>query len=189
MMNFGYMNNILRINLTTEEINIENLDDLFLRRYIGGQAFIAYYLLKELPPKVNPLGPKNLLIFSTGPLTGTRIPGSGRNCVGAKSPLTGGFGEADVGGYWGAELKHAGYDGLIIEGKAKEPVYISIKNDDIQLLDAEKLWGKDTGSTEKILKEELQDKFTRIAQIGLGGENLVRYACIMNDLRNAAGRT
>jgi len=188
-MNFGYMNKILRINLTTEEINIVNLDDLFLRRYIGGQAFIAYYLLKELPPKVDPLGPENILIFSTGPLTGTHIPGSGRNCVGAKSPLTGGFGEADVGGYWGAELKHAGYDGLIIEGKAKEPVYISIKNDDIQILNAGKLWGKDTGSTEKILKEELQDNFVRIAQIGLGGENLVRYACIMNDLRNAAGRT
>ncbi|MEJ2294124.1 MAG: aldehyde ferredoxin oxidoreductase family protein [Candidatus Lokiarchaeota archaeon] len=188
-MKFGYMNRILRINLTTEKITTESLNEIILRRYVGGQGFIAYLLLKDLAPKINALSSKNLLIFATGPLTGTRIPGSGRNCVGAKSPLTGGFGEADVGGYWGAELKHAGYDALIIEGKAKNPIYLYIRDDNVQIQDAEKIWGKDTGFTEQVLKKELNDKLIRVAQIGIGGENLVLYACIINDLRNAAGRT
>jgi len=138
---------------------------------------------------IDPLGPENKLIFATGPLTGYAIPGTGRNSVGAKSPLTGGFGEAEVGGHWGAELKHAGCDAIIIEGKAKNPVYLWISDGEAEIKDASHLWGKITGETEALIKEELGDKFIRVAQIGPGGENLVRYACIINDLRNAAGRS
>ncbi|MFX1570851.1 MAG: aldehyde ferredoxin oxidoreductase family protein [Promethearchaeota archaeon] len=185
----GYTGNILRVDLTNERISIENPDEIFYRRYIGGEGFVAYYLLKELKTDIDPLGPENKLIFATGPLTGYAIPGTGRNSVGAKSPLTGGFGEAEVGGHWGAELKHAGFDAIIIEGKAKNPVYLWIHDGEAEIKDASHLWGKTTGDAEALIKKELEDKFARVAQIGPGGENLVRYACIIHDLRNAAGRS
>ncbi len=184
----GYTGNILRVDLTKEDISIENPDDIFYRRYMGGEGFVAYYLLKELKVGIDPLSPENKLIFAAGPLTGYAIPGTGRNSVGAKSPLTGGFGEAEVGGYWGAELKHAGFDAIIIEGKAKKPVYLWIKDGEVEIKEASHLWGKVTGEAEAIIKKELGDKLIRVAQIGPGGEKLVRYACIINDLRNAAGR-
>ncbi|MFX0023222.1 MAG: aldehyde ferredoxin oxidoreductase family protein [Candidatus Hermodarchaeota archaeon] len=184
----GYTGNILRVNLTNEKIVIENLDEIFCRRYIGGEGFVAYYLLKELKAGVDPLGPENKLIFATGPLTGFAIPGTGRNSVGAKSPLTGGFGEAEVGGHWGAELKHAGFDAIIVEGKADHPVYLWIKDGVAEIRDASHLWGKITGEVESIIKKELNDNLIRVAQIGPGGEKLIRYACVINDLRNAAGR-
>jgi len=185
----GYTGNILRVDLTKEKTSIENPEELFCRRYIGGEGFVAYYLLKELKAGIDPLKPENILIFATGPLTGFAIPGTGRNSVGAKSPLTGGFGEAEVGGHWGAELKHAGFDAIIIEGKAKNSVYLWINDGKAEIKDASHLWGKVTGEAEAIIKKELGDKLIRVAQIGPGGEHLVRYACIINDLRNAAGRT
>ena len=110
----GYTGNIYRVDLTNEQITIENLEEIFYRRYVGGDGFVAYYLLKELKAGIDPLSAKNKLIFATGSLTGFAIPGTGRNSVGAKSPLTGGFGEAEVGGHWGAELKHARFDAIII---------------------------------------------------------------------------
>jgi len=185
----GYTNNILRVDLSTEKVSIENTDEIFNRRYIGGEGFVAYYLLKELQAGIDPLSPKNKLIFAAGPLTGFAIPGTARNCVGAKSPLTGGFGEAEVGGYWGVELKLAGFDAIIFEGKAKNPVYLWIHDGGGELRDASHLWGKITGEVQGKIREELNDKYIRVAQIGPGGERLVRYACIINDLRNAAGRT
>ncbi|MFX0002050.1 MAG: aldehyde ferredoxin oxidoreductase family protein [Candidatus Hodarchaeota archaeon] len=185
----GYTGNILRVNLSNGAISIENPDEIFYRRYIGGEGFIAYYLLKEVPQGIDPLSPENKLIFATGPLTGFAIPGTGRNSVGAKSPLTGGFGEAEVGGHWGAELKHAGFDAVIVEGKGKNPVYLWINDGKAELRDASHLWGKLTGDAQKIIQEELDDNLIRVAQIGPGGEQLVRYACVINDLRNAAGRT
>jgi aldehyde:ferredoxin oxidoreductase len=186
---FGYIGKILRVDLSREKISIESPGDVFYRRYIGGEGFVAYFLLKELKPGVDPLGPENKLIFAAGPLTGTSVPGSGRNSVGAKSPLTGGFGEAEVGGHWGAELKHAGFDAIIFEGKAENPAYLWVHDGEAEIRDAGHLWGKDTGDAQRIIREEFGDKLIRVAQIGLGGERLVRYACVINDRRDAAGRT
>ena len=188
-MEFGYSNKILRVNLSNDKISIENPEEIFYRKYIGGEGFVAYYLLKELKPNTDPLGPENKLIFATGPITGVSIAGTGRNSVGAKSPLTNGFGEAEVGGYWGPELKKAGFDAIIIEGKAKSPIFIWIRNRNVEIRDASHIWGKTTGEAQKIIKKELDDNLVHISQIGPGGENLVRYACVINDLRSAAGRT
>jgi len=186
---FGYNGKILRVDLSRSRVKVEQPDDIFYRRYIGGEGFVAYYLLKELEAGVDPLGPENKLIFAAGPLTGVPIPGSGRNSVGAKSPLTGGFGESEVGGFWGAELKHAGFDAIIVEGRSEDPVFLWVHDGEAELRDAHLLWGKGTGETESLIRDELGDRLIRVASIGLAGERMVRYACIINDLRDAAGRT
>ncbi len=188
-MTFGYIGKMLRVDLTRGKISTENREEQFYRRYIGGEGFVAYFLLKESKPGADPLGPENKLIFAAGPLTGTSIAGSGRNSVGAKSPLTGGFGEAEVGGHWGAELKRAGFDAIIVEGRAEKPVYLWVNDGEAEIRDADHLWGNDTGDTQRILREELNDKRVQVAQIGPGGERLVRYACVMNGTHDAAGRT
>ncbi|MBN2187388.1 MAG: aldehyde ferredoxin oxidoreductase family protein [Dehalococcoidia bacterium] len=184
----GYNSKILRANLSDNSVSVEPLDELFCRRYLGGAGFISYYLLRELRHEIDPLSPENKLIFALGPVTGVQLPGSGRNCIGSKSPLTGGFGKSEVGGFWGAELKRAGYDAIIIEGKAKRPVYLRIHDGEASIEDGSHLWGKTTKETQHVIRAELGDSLTRVATIGLGGENLVSYACIVNDLRNFAGR-
>jgi len=184
----GYNGRILRVNLTNESTNIEAIQELFLRRYIGGAGFITYYLWKELKPGVDALGPDNKLIFALGPVSGLQLPGAARNCVGAKSPLTGGIAKSEAGGFWGAELKRTGYDAIIIEGRAKTPVYLWIQDGEVGLRDASHLWGKNTKETEAAIRAELGDKRIQLALIGPGGENKVRYACIMHGLRDAAAR-
>ncbi|MFC1870320.1 aldehyde ferredoxin oxidoreductase family protein [Chloroflexota bacterium] len=184
----GYNGKILRVNLSHSSISVDEPDESFYRRYLGGTGFISYFLLKEVPRGADPLGAENRLIFATGPVTGAPVIGSGRNSIGAKSPLTNLFGTGQVGGYWGAELKHAGYDAIIIEGMAENPVYLWIKDGQVEIRDASHLWGMTTGDCEKTIKQELGDRNIRIAQIGAGGENLVRYACVINDLRDACGR-
>jgi len=185
----GYTGKILRIDLSNKNITEEAHGDTFYRRYVGGWGIIGYHLLKELPPMIDPLGPENKLIFAAGPITGVPLPGNGRNAVGAKSPLTGGFGVGEAGGYWGAELKHAGLDGLIFEGASEDPVYLWVKDGEPELRDAGHLWGKYTKETQETIRKELNDNRVRVTSIGPGGENLVPYACILNDLTNAAGRT
>ena len=188
-MSKGYTGKILRIDLSNKNITEETHGDTFYRRYVGGWGIIGYHLLKELPPMIDPLGPENKLIFAAGPITGVPLPGNGRNAVGAKSPLTGGFGVGEAGGYWGAELKHAGLDGLIFEGVSEGPVYLWVKDGEPELRDAGHLWGKYTKETQETIRKELNDDRVRVTSIGPGGENLVPYACILNDLTNAAGRT
>jgi len=185
----GYQGKILRVNLTTGKTCCESPEPEFYRRYLGGWGFIAYYLLKELDPGIDPLGPENKLIFAGGVYTGTQLSGAGRSAVGAKSPLTGGFGEGDVGGFFAVELVRAGYDALIVEGKAEKPVYIWIKDEDVEIRDASAVWGKDVVQTEQVIKDELGDKNIRFAEIGRAGENMVVNACVMHDLHHAAGRT
>ena len=185
----GYHGKILRVDLSSGRIWTEERDETFYRRYYGGRGFIGYYLLEELAPGTDPLGPENKLIFAAGVITGGRVAGSGRNSVGAKSPLTEGYGEAEAGGFWGAELKRAGYDAIVIEGKAEKPVYLWIHDGKAELRDAGHLWGKTTLESQEHIREELGDRMIRTAQIGPAGENLVRFACIINDVHYAYGRT
>lgn len=188
-MPYGFHNRILRVDLSNREISVDQPGEHFFRTYFGGWGLIAYYLLRELEPGADSLGPENLLIFAPGVVTGVPLAGGGRNAVGAKSPLTGAFGEGDVGGFWGAELKRAGWDAIVITGQAKEPVYLWIRDDETEIRDASHLWGRKTAEVEQILREELGDARIRVTQCGLAGEKLVRYACVINDINRAAGRT
>lgn len=187
-MTFGYTGRILKVDLTNRKIEIEERDDAFYRRYLGGRALVAYYLLQEMPPAVNPLGPDNMLVFAPGVLTGAPVSGTGRNSVGARSPLTGAIGSSEAGGFWGAELKRAGYDAIVLRGKASSPVYLWVQPAQVELRDATQLWGTTTGECEKALWEELGDRKVRTALIGPAGESMVRYAAVANDRSHFAGR-
>ncbi len=183
----GYTGKILRINLTDKAAREEDLPLEIAKDYIGGAGFGIKYLYDEVPAGADPLGPKNKLIFASGPFSGTTIPCASRMAVTAKSPLTGAVGMALTGGYFPVELKFAGYDALIIEGKATKPTYVSIKKGDVKFRSAKKVWGMKTTDTQQIIKNELKDQNVRIACIGPAGENLSKMACIINELR-AAGR-
>lgn len=187
-MSRSFHNKILRVNLTRGTITVDEPGAAYFRRYMGGWNIIADVLLKEVPAKADPLGPANKLVFAPGVLTGLAIAGASRNAVGAKSPLTGGFGAAEVGGNFGAQLKHAGFDALIVEGGAPKPVYLWIKDGQAEIRDASGLWGKTTKETEEHIREEMGEKRAELAMIGPGGENMVRYACVMNGLKDAGGR-
>ena len=185
----GYCGRILIVDLTTGRTEAEEPSEAHYRQYLGGWGFIAHELLKRAPKGADAFAPENPLVFATGVATGTPVPGSGRHAVGAKSPLTGGFGEADVGGYWGVELKRAGFDAVIITGKAEAPVVLWIHDGDAEIHDATSLWGLETADVEAALRKELGDPKVRVAQCGIAGENLVRYACVIHDVNRAAGRT
>ncbi|MCG2769355.1 MAG: aldehyde ferredoxin oxidoreductase family protein [Anaerolineae bacterium] len=185
----GYAGRILRVNLTEKRLEIEEPPDSFYRRYVGGNGFIGYYLLREVPRGADPLGPDNLLIFAAGPITGIPVAGAGRHAVGAKSPLTGGYGEADVGGFFGAEMKHAGFDAILVTGRSQEAVYLWVHDGEAEIRSADHLWGLSTLDCQRAIQAELGDHRARIAAIGRGGERLVRYACVIHDLKHAAGRT
>ncbi|RLE71657.1 MAG: aldehyde ferredoxin oxidoreductase [Thermoprotei archaeon] len=185
---YGYVGKIARINLTEEKISFESLDLNMASKFIGASGFAIRFLIDEIDPAIDPFSPENKLIIMTGALTGTIVPGANKFAVAAKSPLTMGYGEAHAGGFWGVELKRAGYDGLIIEGRAEKPVYIYIKDNLIEIRNAVNLWGKSTSKTDKIIKDIHKDRGVRVFSIGIGGENLVRYACIVTEER-IAGRT
>jgi len=187
-MSYGYTGNILHIDLSSRKHWIEHPAEDFYRTYWGGRALALYYMLNQMKPHTDSLFPDNLLIFAPGVLTGTPAPAMPRYTVCAKSPLTGAQGEAEAGGWWGPELKKAGFDAIIIKGSSSTPVYLYIKDGKIEIKDATHLWGKDTGTTQKIIKEELADDKIRIAQIGPAGENLVRFANIVNELKHFNGR-
>lgn len=188
-MSFGYTGKILRVDLTTRRMEIETRGDEFYRKFMGGRGLIAYYLLTETQAGLDPLSPNNPLIFAAGPLTGAALSGQGRNGVGAKSPLTNGFGNAEGGGYWGAELKRAGFDAVIVSGRADKPLYLWIHNGTAELRDASHLWGLTTGQTEDAIRAELGDRQIRTALIGPAGEHLVRFAAIVHDRSHFAGRS
>jgi len=184
----GYNRKILRVNLSDNSVQTEATENDFCRKHLGGAGYVAHFLWQELEKETDPLGPNNKLIFTVGPLTGIPLSGSGRNCIGTKSPLTGGIAKSEVGEFWGAELKRAGYDALIIEGRTEKPVYLSINDSEVSLEDAGEIWGKNTKETQQAIRDKLGDRHIRVASIGPGGENLVRYACVMNGLYDAAGR-
>ncbi len=174
------MGKILRVDLTNGKISEEFPDEETLKLYLGGAGLATKYLIDEVPKGIDPLGPENKLIFMTGPLTGTPSPSTGRYCVIAKSPLTGIWGEANSAGFWGRDLKRSGVDGIIFEGISPKPVYLVTEDGKAELKDASHLWGKNTSETTRIIKEDLGEKFN-VACIGIGGENLVKYAAVMND--------
>jgi len=185
----GYCGKVLYVDLTERTIRIEEPAESFYRMYLGGWGFIAHELLRRAPKGIDPLAPENPLVFATGVACGTSIPGSGRHAVGAKSPLTGGFGEADVGGFWGAELKRAGFDAVVVTGASEEPVYLWIRDGGVEIRDAASLWGKETAELQAAIRAEHDDEKIRVIQCGIAGENLVRFACIISDVNRAAGRT
>ncbi|MBN2033098.1 MAG: aldehyde ferredoxin oxidoreductase family protein [Deltaproteobacteria bacterium] len=183
----GYTSKILRVNLTNKTSKEEALPLQTAKDFIGGAGFGIKFLFDEVRGGVDPLGPDNKLIFASGPFSGTTIPCASRMAVTAKSPLTNAVGVALVGGYFPVELKYAGYDVLIIEGKAETPTYLWIKDGKVQFRSAKKVWGMKTTDCQQIIKNELNDQNVRIACIGPAGENLCKLACIINELR-AAGR-
>jgi aldehyde:ferredoxin oxidoreductase len=184
---FGYCGKILRINLTNETIEIDKHDSSFYRTYMGGRNIALHYLLKEVPTGIQADDPENRLIFMASVTTGAPISGQARHTAAALSPLTGGLADSQCGGWWGAELKFAGWDGIVIHGKATRKVYLAIEDDIIEFRSADDLWGKETGEVDEILHQKHTDK-CKILQIGPAGENLVKFACITCDLRHYHGR-
>ena len=180
---------ILRVNLTAGTVAVEPLRMDWARAYIGSRGLGSKYLINEIDPKVDPLSPENKLIWATGPLTGTMASTGGRYTVITKGPLTGAIACSNSGGYWGAELKMAGWDMIIFEGKSPKPVYLYINDDTVELRDAGHLWGQSVWKTEEALKTSLQDPLLRVSSIGKSGENGVLYAAVVNDLHRAAGRS
>ena len=180
---------VLRVNLTTGTCTTEPLNLEWADQFLGQRGLATKYFVEEVDPKVDPLSPDNKLIFATGPLTGTMASTGGRYSVITKGPLTGAIACSNSGGYFGAELKFAGWDMVIFEGKSAKPVYLHIENDKVELLDAAYIWGKSVWDTEELIKTKHQDPQMRVSSIGRAGENLVYYAAIVNDLHRAAGRS
>lgn len=185
----GYCGSVMHVDLSDRTARVERPDDAFYRTYLGGWGIVAHELLQRAPKGVDPFAPENPLVFATGVLTGSMAPSSGRHAVGAKSPLTGGFGEADVGGFWGTQLKSAGLDAVVITGRSDEPVYLWIRDGEVRFRDAGRLWGRPTAEVESRIRDELADPGVRVAQCGPAGERLVRFANVMHDVHRAAGRT
>ena len=176
----GYMGKILRVDLNNNEVKYEPLDEKMARMFIGGSGLGAKFLLDECDPKTDPFSPDNPLIFMTGPFCGTKIPTSGRHAAVARSPLTGVFGEADVGGSWGYAFKKAGFDGVIIKGKASKPVYIWVEDEKVEIRDASHIWGKNTREVDDILRAQ-HGEDSSVMSIGIAGEKLVRFSAIITD--------
>ena len=188
-MSYGYVGNILHVDLTDASINVEHPDEAFYRKYMGGSALGLHYVLKEVPVGADPLGPENVLVLAPGVMTGAPIAGQSRMTSVAKSPLTEAIGDAQSGGFFPAELKFAGFDAIVIRGRSETPVYLWIHNGEAELRSAEHLWGKTTGDVQNIIQEELGDDKIEIAQCGPAGESGVRFAAIMTMCNRANGRT
>ncbi|MEY3286328.1 MAG: hypothetical protein RL500_1058 [Pseudomonadota bacterium] len=180
---------ILRVNLAAGTCKSEPLNMTWAKQYLGSRGLATKYIVEEVDPKVDPLSADNKIIWATGPLTGTMASTGGRYTVVTKGPLTGAIACSNSGGYWGAELKMAGYDMVIFEGKSPKPVYLFIEDDHVELKDAGHLWGTSTWNTEEVIKKQHQDPLIRVSSIGLAGENQVLYAAVVNDLHRAAGRS
>jgi aldehyde:ferredoxin oxidoreductase len=180
---------ILRVDLTAGTIKSEPLNMQWARDYLGSRGLGTKYFVDEVDAKVDPLSPENKLIWATGPLTGTMASTGGRYTVITKGPLTGAIACSNSGGHWGAELKQAGWDMIIFEGKSPKPVYLYVNDDHAELRDAAHLWGQSVWKTEEALKKAHQDPLLRISSIGKAGENQVLYAAVVNDLHRAAGRS
>jgi aldehyde:ferredoxin oxidoreductase len=185
----GFAGRIIEVNLTTGAIKKATIGQDVLRKFIGGSGLGAKLFFDGVSPDVDPLSGDNTLFLTTGPVTGANIPGGARSTACFKSPLTNILGESNCGGNFGPELRYAGYDGIAIKGISAKPVYLLIDDDRVEIKDASELWGKDTYETVDILKQNIGGarKGTVLA-IGQAGENLVKYAAIMNDKHDAFAR-
>ena len=188
-MPYGYNGKVLHVDLSKNAWHVETPSEKWYRTYMGGSAFASYYLLKMVKPGIDPLSADNVLVFATSVICGAPLSGYNRYTVAAKSPLTGGFGESEAGGYFGPELKFAGFDAVVITGKAAKPVYLFIHDGEVEIRDAESIWGLDNYQTLEKLELELADKKIRAATIGPAGERLIRFANVTNDLEHFNGRT
>ena len=185
----SWARNILRVNLSKGTCANEPLNMEWAQKYLGQRGLATKYLVEETDPKVDPLSPDNKLIMATGPLTGTCASTAGRYSVITKGALTGAIACSNSGGFFGNEMKNAGYDMIIFEGKSKKPVYLLVEDDSAQLIDASDYWGKSCWDTEEGIKAKHQDPLIRVASIGVSGEVGVKYACVVNDMHRAAGRS
>ena len=187
-MSHGTTSRLLRVDLTAGNITTETIPDDFYRLYPGGKALAGYYLLREMPPHVEPFAPENVMVFANGLLTGSPVATATRYVVSARSPLTGAYGESEAGGFWGPELKMAGFEAIIVTGRAPAPVYLWIQDGQAEIRSAEHLWGRDPDEVQTTIRGELGDDKIRVLQIGIAGENRVLFAGITNDLRHFNGR-
>ena len=185
----GYGGRILHVDLTSGKLKQEPMSEELARDFLGGTGLCARILYDVIQPGIDPLGPDNVMVFAIGPLTGTMFPQASRYVIAAKSPLTEAWGEAHAAGFVGAELKFAGYDAMVFKGRAERPTYVSIYGEEVELRDASGLWGRTTYDTEELIREELGDPDVRVASIGPAGENLVRFAAVVNDHGRVAARS
>jgi len=184
---YGYTGKIVRVDLTSGSTRIKDVDQDVYVKFIGGVGLAAKIIYEEVRAEVSPFDPENKIVFMTGPLTGTIVPCTGRYVVCSKSPLTDAWGESHSSGFWARELKKAGFDGVVIEGRAEKPAYLLINDEEVRIENADSIWSKGCLETEAILKKEIGEDF-RVACIGPAGEKLVRYASILSDEGRAAGR-
>lgn len=185
----GFMGQILVVDLSTGKITIDRPDEAYYRAYLGGAAMATEYVLRLMPQGADALGPDNVLVFANGPITGTAISGNSRMSVNARSPLSNGIGDAQVGGFFPAELKFAGFDAVVVLGQSPKPVYLWVTDNHAEIRDASKYWGMGTGDFEDAIQADTGDKRVQTMTIGPAGENLVKYAAIVNTASRAAGRT
>lgn len=185
----GYAGQILYVNLSDGSMVKKPLEREFVLKYIGGRGFSSRILWEELGPHLDPFSPENVLILAAGPLSGTPAPSASRLIIAAKSPMTGGIGDASSGGYFAPELKYAGFDAIVFKGRSPEPVYLWVEDGKAELRSAKRLWGQKIHETSELLKEEIGDEDIHICAIGPGGENRVRYACVVTDEEGVNGRT
>ena len=185
----SWQRKILRVDLTSGKIETEPLNMEWADQFLGSRGLGSKYLMEEMDPSVDAMSPENVLIFATGPLTGTMASTSGRYTVITKGPLTGAIACSNSGGKFGAELKYAGYDLLILKGRSEQPVYLSIVNDQVELRSAADIYGKTVWEADEWIHKQHQDPLIKIAAIGVAGEQGVKYACVVNDLHRAAGRS
>ncbi len=188
-MPFGFTGNILHVDLTKSELTVENPPEDFYRTYLGGGAMGLYYILKGMKPETDPLSPENILTFMCSVVTGLPVSGQSRICVNAKSPMSGGIGDSQAGGFFPAEVKFAGFDGIVITGKADKPVYLWLHDGKAEIRDASHLWGKSTKMVDTMLKDELGDPKVQIAQVGPAAEKGVLFSSIVNMVNRNNGRT
>jgi aldehyde:ferredoxin oxidoreductase len=185
---YGTTAKVLRVNLSTASLNVQTLSEEFYRLYPGGKALAGYILLHEIPAHTDPLAPENVLVMANGLLTGAPVSTATRYIVSARSPLTNGYGESEAAGFWGPELKMAGFEAIVVTGRASQPSYLWVHDGQAEIRSAAHLWGCDTAEVQAAIRGELGDDKIRVLQIGIAGENLVRYAAITNDLRHFNGR-